>query len=175
MHDEPLDPATKGSWRTLPTQPGCGGVARQAAEAYAAPGQPGWLSRHHSWTAGPPEGLYPAGSGPPNGITWDAARSAFLLAPWEGGTILRAWDPVTGEITDVTTLVGGHCDGIEIVDGSVLITSQDDDTLYRVESGAVRPLVRVTGDPADIGVDTRRGRVAVPYIALGRADVWALP
>lgn len=114
-------------------------------------------------------------TGPPNGITWDAARSAFLLAPWGGGTILRAWDPVTGEITDVTTLVGGHFDGIEIVDDAVLITSQDDDTLYLVENGAVRPLIGVTGDPADIGVDTRRGRVAVPYIALGRVDVWDLP
>jgi hypothetical protein len=33
----------------------------------------------------------------------------------------------------------------------------------------------VPGRPADIGVDTRRGRVAVPYIALNRVDIWALP
>lgn len=113
-------------------------------------------------------------TGPPNGITWDATRNAFLLAPWGGGTILRAWDPATGEITDVATLVGGHFDGIELVGGAVLIASQDDDTLHLVEDGTVRPLIRVRGDPADIGVDTRCGRVAVPYIALGRVDVWEL-
>jgi hypothetical protein len=32
----------------------------------------------------------------------------------------------------------------------------------------------VPGRPADIGIDTRRGHVAVPYIALNRVDVWSL-
>lgn len=114
-------------------------------------------------------------TGPPNGITWDSERAAFLLAPWGGETLLRAWDPRTGEIRDVATLVGGHFDGIEMVGGAVLIASQDDDTLHLLEDGRVRPLIRAPGDPADIGVDTRRGRVAVPYIRLNRVDVWTLP
>ena len=38
-----------------------------------------------------------------------------------------------------------------------------------------RPLVRVAGRPADIGVDTKRRQVAVPYIALDRVDLWQLP
>jgi len=114
-------------------------------------------------------------TGPPNGITWDSARSAFLLAPWEGETMLRAWDPVSGELSDVATLTGGRFDGIEIMDGVVVIASQDDTTLHILEPGrAVRPLVRVAGPPADIGIDTRRERVAVPYIDLNRVDVWAI-
>ena len=114
-------------------------------------------------------------TGPPNGITWDASRSAFLLAPWGGETTLRSWDPVSGEIRDVATLVGGRFDGIEVVEGDVLVTSQDDTTLYLLEDGRVRPLARTRGRGADIGVDTRRGRVAVPYIALNRVDVWVIP
>lgn len=113
-------------------------------------------------------------TGPPNGITWDPARSAFLLAPWGGETMLRAWSPATGELRDVITLVGGRFDGIEMVNGALLIASQDDSTLHLVENGRIRPLIRVVGRPADIGVDTRRGRVAVPYIALNRVDVWAI-
>ncbi|HUG40141.1 MAG TPA: hypothetical protein VMM12_06640, partial [Longimicrobiales bacterium] len=113
-------------------------------------------------------------TGPPNGITWDAARSAFLLAPWGGETMLRSWDPATGEIRDVVRLVGGRFDGIEIVDGAVLVASQVDSTLHRVAGVASRPLIRVPGRPADIGVDTRRGHVAVPYIALDRVDVWRI-
>lgn len=116
-----------------------------------------------------------ARTGPPNGITWDGARSAFLLAPWGGETMLRSWDPVSGTLSDVTTLVGGRFDGIEMVDGSALIASQDDSTLHSVApDGSSRPQIRVPGRPADIAIDTRRQRVAVPYIALGRVDVWAL-
>jgi hypothetical protein len=32
----------------------------------------------------------------------------------------------------------------------------------------------VAGRPADIGIDTRRQRVAVPYVALNRVDIWSL-
>lgn len=113
-------------------------------------------------------------TGPPNGITWDPVRSVFLLAPWGGETMLRGWDPVNGEISDVATLAGGRFDGIEIVDGPVLIASQNDTTLHLLEGNTTRPLIRVAGRPADIGVDTRRGHVAVPYIALNRVDVWAI-
>lgn len=113
-------------------------------------------------------------TGPPNGITWDPARSAFLLAPWGDETMLRAWDPATGEIRDVARLAGGRFDGIEVVDGGVLIASQNDSTLHVLEGDRVRPLIRVPGRPADIGIDTRRGHVAVPYIALNRVDVWRL-
>lgn len=114
-------------------------------------------------------------TGPPNGITWDPARAAFLLAPWGDETMLRAWDPATGEIRDVARLVGGRFDGIEIVDRAVLIASQNDSTLYLLDDDRPRPLIRVPGRPADIGVDTRRRHVAVPYIALNRVDVWRIP
>ncbi len=115
-----------------------------------------------------------ARTGPPNGITWDAGRGAFLLAPWGDETMLRSWDPATGEFRDVVPLPGGHFDGIEVVGDGVLIASQDDTSLHLLDEAGVRRVIITPGRPADLGIDTRRGRVAVPYIALGRVDVWSL-
>lgn len=113
-------------------------------------------------------------TGPPNGITWDPARGALLLAPWNGEQRLRAWDPATNSFSVVGRLTGGNFDGIEIVPAGVLVASQVDSTLYVFEGERSTPVVRVPGAPADIGYDTRRGRVAVPYIALDRVDIWNL-
>jgi hypothetical protein len=113
-------------------------------------------------------------TGPPNGITWDAGRSAFLLAPWGGGQVIRSWAP-GGAISDVVTIPGGRFDGIEVVGGRILAASQTDTSLWWVAEDGPRQIVVTRGRPADIGVDTRRRRVAVPYIALDRVDVWALP
>jgi DNA-binding beta-propeller fold protein YncE len=116
-------------------------------------------------------------TGPPNGITREGGSGRFLLAPWGGGTTLRAWDPADGTFTDVAELVGGNFDGIEVVDGRVIIASQADSTLHAVDlaTGTGTPLIRVPGRPADIAVDPRRGRIAVPYIALNRVDIWQIP
>lgn len=113
-------------------------------------------------------------TGPPNGITLAADGSRFLLAPWGGGTTLRAWDPATGELEAVAELTGGNFDGVEVVDGRIVVASQADSSIHVIEDGQSRRLIRVPGRPADIGIDTRRGRVAVPYIALNRVDIWPL-
>jgi hypothetical protein len=114
------------------------------------------------------------GTGPPNGITWSPEREAFLLAPWGGGQVIRAWRPGGRELEDAATVPGGRFDGIEVVDGRILVASQADSSLWVVEDGVARRVTRVPGAPADIGVDTRRGRVAVPYIALDRVELYEL-
>lgn len=113
--------------------------------------------------------------GPPNGITWDGEGKRFVLAPWDGVQTIRAWSPGEGALSDVGASAGGDFDGVEIVDGRILLASQADSSLRVLADGGSRPIVRVPGRPADIGVDTRRRRVAVPYIALDRVDVWRLP
>lgn len=112
--------------------------------------------------------------GPPNGITWHPGDRHFVVAPWGGTQTIRAWSP-GGGLTEVATSDGGYFDGVEVVGGRILVASQADSTLRVVSDGRSRPLIRVPGEPADIGVDTKRVRVAVPYIALDRVDVWALP
>jgi hypothetical protein len=95
--------------------------------------------------------------------------------PWGGRQAWKLWDPASGELSTLVVSPGGRFDGVEIVDGRVLAASQVDSTLRVLDGETTRPLVRVPGAPADIGYDSRRGRVAVPYIALDRVDIWEVP
>lgn len=114
-------------------------------------------------------------TGPPNGIIWDASGGRFILAPWGNARTLRGYDPVSGALAELDSMPAGRHDGIEIVDGALIVTSQRDSSIYRVAGGRPQQLIKTPGAPADIGIDTRRRRIAVPYIALDRVDIWALP
>ncbi|MEJ2502074.1 MAG: hypothetical protein P8177_01975 [Gemmatimonadota bacterium] len=113
-------------------------------------------------------------TGPPNGITWDPGRSAFLLAPWGGGRTIRSWARGTG-LQEVVDVPGGRFDGIEVVGGRIVVASQADSTIWVVADGTPTPAFRVGGAPADIGLDPGRGVVAIPYIALDRVELWRVP
>ncbi len=110
--------------------------------------------------------------GPPNGITWDAGEARFLVAPWGAGGSISAWRPGSPELEPLAAAPEGQIDGIEVVQGQIVVASQSDRRLHIVENGVLHPVIAVPGDPADIGVDTRRSRIAVPYIGLNRVDIW---
>ena len=112
--------------------------------------------------------------GPPNGITLDVDAGRLLIAGWGEGSGVRAWNPATGEITDVGTVTTGRFDGIELFAGRIIVASQRDSSVHAIVNGRQTPIIKTPGRPADIGIDTRRGRVAVPYVALDRVDIWAL-
>lgn len=114
--------------------------------------------------------------GPPNGVTFDAGAGVFVVVPWEGGgDSLRAWDPVSRTLSIAGRTPGGRFDGVEVVDGALVVASQADSALHLVRRGTGAPFQKVPGRPADIAVDTRRQRIAVPYIALDRVDVFPGP
>lgn len=113
--------------------------------------------------------------GPPNGITWDDTDSLFRFAPWGGTQTFRAWRPDTEMLEEVGTSPGGNFDGIEIVGDYVVVASQSDSSLHVFDNGLGRVLIHLPGRPADIGIDTQRNHVAVPYVALNRVDIWELP
>jgi len=113
---------------------------------------------------------------PPNGVVWDSTRSALMLAPWGGGRALIGYRPAQGDLIDVETLpAGGNMDGLEPWQGGLLIASQADQAIWFVRDGEAEILIRTPGRPADIGLDVSSGRIAVPYIALDRVDIWQLP
>jgi DNA-binding beta-propeller fold protein YncE len=112
--------------------------------------------------------------GRPNGITWDPA-GRFLTVPWGGGQTMFAFDPAGEAVEPWAESPGGNFDGIELVGDRALVASQADTSLHVIEDGVGRSYIRVGGSPADIAVDSRRSRVAVPYIALDRVDIWQLP
>ena len=114
--------------------------------------------------------------GGPNGITWDAANARFLVVPYGGGHAIFGWRAGSTTLDTVGTSAGARFDGVEVLGGGrVLVASQADSSLHLFAGGTGRPVVRTAGQPADIGVDTRRNRVAVPFISLDRVDIWDVP
>jgi sugar lactone lactonase YvrE len=110
----------------------------------------------------------------PNGITWDASNGRFLLAPFNG-TAVQTWKP--GDKATVTLVTGpGQYDGIEALsDGRILVTSWADSAVHVIQAGAMTKLVPNVGAPADIGVDTKRGVVAIPRFSDGKIDFYKIP
>lgn len=110
-----------------------------------------------------------------NGIMYDQMNQRLILAPWDDGQTFLTWNPLTNTLGEAGSGVGGLYDGIEPINGDFIVTSQADSTLQLIRNGEGKIFVNVPGDPADIGLDTQRNQVAVPYIALNRVDIWQLP
>jgi sugar lactone lactonase YvrE len=108
----------------------------------------------------------------PNGIAFDSANTRFILAPFAGKQ-LQTWRP--GALPEPFVSGPGTYDGVEIVNGRVYVTSWADSSVHVVENGAMRPLIRNLPSPADIGVDTRRGVLAVPLLNSGVVKYYKLP
>lgn len=115
--------------------------------------------------------------GPANGVTWDARNERFIFAPWHGVQDFAWWQPGEdgGTLGHAGRIEAGRFDGIEPVGEGFLVATQSDSSLYYLSDSGVEKWLDVAGPPADIGIDTRRQRVAVPYIALDRVDIWPLP
>lgn len=112
----------------------------------------------------------------PNGVTYDSSGNRLVLAPWGGEMEFYAWNPAEAslELFDQAT-GGGNFDGIEFYEGRLLAASQIDSSLHVIQNGNDSILITMPGRPADIGLDTRRNQVAVPYIARNAVDIWQLP
>ena len=112
--------------------------------------------------------------GGPNGIAWDAEHHRFVVVPFFGTTI-RGWRP--GDVQVVALGTGpGQEDGAEVLGGGrVLISSWADSSLFLLEDGRVTTVYRGLPSAADIGIDTRRGRVAIPLLLENRVEFRSLP
>lgn len=117
-----------------------------------------------------------AGLGRPNGITWDPDGKRWIVV---------SFDPFRSEVyairpgdTTRTILARGQgkFDGVErLADGRLLVTSWTDSAVLVVDGDRTGRMIRDLWQPADLGVDTRRGRVAIPLALQGRVDIWELP
>ncbi|HKK93322.1 MAG TPA: hypothetical protein VJ925_07790 [Longimicrobiales bacterium] len=113
--------------------------------------------------------------GNPNGITLDESTGELVIVTWgEDAPPFRRWNPATGGLSMGETTPGGRYDGVEFVGNQLLVASQVDQAIHLVTGAEGVPIQSTEGRPADIAVDLRRLRVAVPYIALDRVDVFAL-
>jgi hypothetical protein len=114
--------------------------------------------------------------GRPNGITYDNAGKRWLVV---------SFDPFRSEVYTVNdadtsrkVLYRGHgkFDGVAaLADGRILVSAWSDSSLHMFANGTDRRIVRNLITPADIAVDTRRNRVAIPLVMLNRVEFWDLP
>jgi hypothetical protein len=83
----------------------------------------------------------------------------------------------TGEAQPTVIASGkGQFDGVErLGDGRVLVSSWADSSIYVMDGAALVRAITGVASPADIGVDTRRNRVAVPLFEGNRVELYAIP
>jgi len=114
--------------------------------------------------------------GRPNGITWDGRNSRLVVVPYGGDSVIRSWTAGSGTLTEIGRSAGAKFDGVEILPGGrVLVASQRDSSIHLFAGGRGRPIIKTGGAPADIAVDTKRNRVAIPFIARNLVEIWQLP
>jgi len=114
--------------------------------------------------------------GSPNGITWDGANRRFIIVPFGGAHSLRAWVPGTTTLSDISTSTGAKWDGVEVLPGGrILASSQADSSIHIFDGATGHAIIHTQGGPADIAVDTKRNRVAVPVVALNHVEIYDLP
>jgi hypothetical protein len=114
--------------------------------------------------------------GHPNGVTWDRNTRRWLMvnfAPF--GSALVSFAADSGNARQVLVDGPGKYDGVEVLgDGRVLYTCWNDSSVHVYANGEDHQLIRNLPTPADLGVDTKRGRIAVPLSGPGRVEIWAL-
>lgn len=99
----------------------------------------------------------------PNGITWDPQRRRFVIVSFLGKGIY-GWKPGDKDVESIASGPGQH-DGVVILpDGRLLVTSWTDSSLFVVENGQPSTVATGISTPADIDVDPRNSRVAVPQL-----------
>ncbi|MDB4905290.1 MAG: hypothetical protein JWO05_74 [Gemmatimonadetes bacterium] len=112
----------------------------------------------------------------PNGLTWDAKRNRWLVVTFDDfRSVLYSMPRDDSTRTQLAT-GRGRWDGVEVLgDGRILVSSWADSSLHIIDGARDTQVIRHVPVPADIGVDTKRNRVAIPVSGLGRVDIWTLP
>jgi len=123
-------------------------------------------------------GATPALSSPklegPNGITWDAERRRFVIVSFLGKGI-NAWTPGTDKVESVGSGPGQQDGVVFLPDGRLLVTSWTDSSLFVLDNGKAKRVAAKVPSPADIDVDSRSSRVAVPLLMENRVEFYELP
>jgi sugar lactone lactonase YvrE len=111
----------------------------------------------------------------PDGLGWDAHGKRVIIAPFSQNPV-QQWRPGTTR-PDSVAAGKGRFDGVEVEpDGSILITSWNDSTVWTLQGNRLlRKLGPLSMTPADVSMDTRRGRVGVVSMEAGRFELWTWP
>ena len=110
----------------------------------------------------------------PNGITWDSQKRHFVIVSFLGKGIY-SWKPDEQDVKSIGS-GPGQLDGVVFLpDGRLLVTSWTDSSLFILENGKTRKVASKVPSPADIDVNPKDSRVAVPLLMENRVEFWELP
>ncbi|MGQ0714369.1 MAG: SMP-30/gluconolactonase/LRE family protein [Gemmatimonadaceae bacterium] len=110
----------------------------------------------------------------PNGIAWDEEGQRFIVGSFAGNDIVE-WKPGATKPTRIAS-GKGQFDGVErLADGRILVSSWTDSSIYMLDGSALVRVVSGVESPADIGIDTKRNRVAIPLFQANRIELWTIP
>jgi sugar lactone lactonase YvrE len=113
--------------------------------------------------------------GRPNGITWDKERGTLVVVSFDPFQSEMYTLSPTGERRRLAAGTGKF-DGIEPVGGGrFMVASWNDSSVRLLGNGANRRIANNVMQPADIGFDTRRSRLAIPVGPLNQMQLWQLP
>lgn len=112
----------------------------------------------------------------PNGIAWDPSTARWVFVAFDRfrGNVTRMPAP-PDTAGRVLRMGSGQLDGVEpLRSGALLFSSWADSSIHVLHESRDTRIIRELPEPADIGVDTRRGRVVIPLTVLGQVQVWEL-
>jgi sugar lactone lactonase YvrE len=112
--------------------------------------------------------------GRPNGVTWDSAGKRWVVVSFDTFHS-EVYALHAGDSTRTVLATGkGRFDGVEAMGGGrFLVSCWQDSSVHLFAGGHDRQIVRNLPSPADIGIDTKRWRLAVPT-GNNRVEFWDL-
>jgi sugar lactone lactonase YvrE len=131
------------------------------------------------YVVGPNRSITVSAEGPqlgrPNGITWDAAGKRWIVISFDPFVGQVMVDPKGRAKPQLIRSGKGQLDGVEALpDGALLFTSWADSSVHLLRDGRDQPIIREVPVAADIGIDTKRNRLAIPLSMLGTVQLWTL-
>ena len=109
----------------------------------------------------------------PNGITWDSQKKRFVIVSFLGKGIY-GWKPGDKDVESIGSGPGQQDGVVFLPDGRLLVTSWTDSSLFVLENGQARKVASKVPSPADIDVEPKDSRVAVPLLMENRVEFWAV-
>ncbi len=109
----------------------------------------------------------------PNGLA--AHDGGIVMVPFGAARVLRLPSDSAAEPEVLAELPGGQLDGVvRLDDGSLLVSSWETQTVYRVPAeggGPPEAVIEGVASPADIGWDAGRRRVLIPVFTENRLEL----
>ena len=109
----------------------------------------------------------------PNGITWDRTGKRWLVVNFDPFASELSSFPENGGARTKLGAGIGRFDGVEALsDGRILVSAWSDSSIHVFADGKDTRIIRQLSQPADIGFDSRRNRVAIPQGMVDRVQFW---